>query len=631
MLLNLMRKHAKSWLIKFLIGIIAVVFVFYFGYSFKEGGGVKIAYVNGELISGLEYHKAYRESIEALQRQYKGLWNDNLIKIYDIKNQVLEKLIKQKLVSQEARSLGLDVTKKEIQDEIMAFPAFQFRGRFDESRYRALLQQNQMKPEDFEAGVADELLQRKLSQFLMTFLPVTDQEILDYYKFFNNQIEIGFVQFSPESFQESIKVDPSAMEKYFQEHKQAYRIPEKIRLSIIKIDPEDFEKAVKVGDQELKDYYEENIERYKEKMKVKARHILMKLEENAPEGEEKKVREKALSIAKKAREGGDFEKLAKESSEGPTREDGGDLGYFSKGEMLKPFEEAAFNMKKGEISDPVRSPLGYHIIKVEDIKEARTKTFDEVRKEITEQLTKIASINLAHEKALSLMDQMPYEVDLKQYAERHGISVTQPDYFSQNEAIPDIGGDEKLRQSLFSLKKNDVSELLEFDNKFYIVQVIDKTPSRLPDSKGVYEELKKNYLSHLSIQEAKASAEKYLGQLREGKSWDDMAKENRLVPKTTEFFTRKDPIPQIGSDHELREAAFHLSKNKPYPDKVFVHDQKVFVIRWEGQEGIDEEKYQKEKAELGDSLILRKRQIVFGEWMEGLRKKAEIELVTKID
>ncbi|MGD9033322.1 MAG: SurA N-terminal domain-containing protein, partial [Desulfobacteraceae bacterium] len=212
MVLSLMRRHAKSWLIKFLIGMIAVVFIFYFGYSFTSRSGVKIAYVNGEPISGMEYQKTYRRLLEALQRDYKNVWSENLIEVFDLRNRALENLIDGKLVSQEARKIGLDITDKEIQKEILAYPAFQYKGRFDESRYRALLSQNRMKPEDFEGSIAQELLQRKLRQFLMTFSPVTEQEVLDQYTFSKQKVKISFVQFLPKNFEKSVVLEPKSME-----------------------------------------------------------------------------------------------------------------------------------------------------------------------------------------------------------------------------------------------------------------------------------------------------------------------------------------------------------------------------------------------------------------------------------
>ncbi len=630
MVLSLMRRHAKSWLIKFLIGMIAVVFIFYFGYSFTSRSGVKIAYVNGEPISGSEYQKAYRRLLEALQRDYKNVWSENLIEVFDLRNRALETLINGKLVSQEAKRIGLDITEKEIQNEILTYPAFQYRGRFDESRYRALLSQNRMKPEDFELGIAQELLQRKLRQFLMTFSPVTEQEVLDQYTFSNQKVKISFGQFLPKTFEKSVTFDPKSMEAYFEEHKEEYRVPEKIKITYITIDPDTFKSEVSITDQQVEDYYEDNEEMFRQEKEVRARHILFMLDRNASEEEEKKVREKATMVLEKARKGDDFVNLAKKYSEGPTAQKGGDLGYFSKGRMAKPFEEASFKMKKGEISELVRTQYGYHIIKVEDVKEDRVKTLGEVQGEIKDTLTNMATTDLAHEKALSLIDQMPYEVDLKQYAERHKVSIKQSGYFSSNENIPDMGGDDKLRKAIFSFEKDDVSEVLEFKNKFYIIQVVDKKLPHLPELKDVKEGVKKDFTSHLATLEAKSAAEAYLEELQGGKDWKELAKERKLSPKTTDFFTRNDFIPQTGYAPDLQEAAFSLGENRRYHDHVFETERGVFVIRFEGRKGIDMAKYEEEKKNYRLSLMRAKNQAIYGDWLEDLKGQAEIEIVQPV-
>ena len=630
MVLSLMRRHAKSWLIKFLIGMIAVVFIFYFGYSFTSRSGVKIAYVNGEPISGVEYQKTYRRLLEALQRDYKNAWSENLIEVFDLKNRALENLINGKLVSQEARKIGLDITDKEIQNEILAYPAFQYKGRFDESRYRTLLSQNRMKPEDFEVSIAQELLQRKLRQFLMTFSPVTEHEVFEQYTFSNQKVKISFVQFQPKDFEKSVAPEPQAMESYFEEHKEEYRVPEKIKIAYITIDPNVFISEVTITDQQVEYYYEDNIDMFKQEKEVKARHTLFKLAPNAPEEEEEKVREKASGILKKARGGDDFASLAKKYSEGPSAQKGGDLGYFSKGRMVKPFEEAAFKMKKGEISELVRTRFGYHIIKVDDVKEARTKTLEEVSKEIKNTLTNMESMDLAHEKALSLIDQMPYEVDLNEYAARHKVPVKQSGYFSSNENIPDIGGDDKLRKSIFSFEKNDVSEVLEFKGKFHIIQVVDKKPSHLPELKDVEEKVKKEFSSHLATLKAKSAAEDYLAELKLGRDWKDLAKERNLKPNTTDFFTRNDYSPKIGYAPDLQEAAFGLNENRSYPDEVFETDKGVIVIRFEGRKGIDRAKYEEEKEDYRVSMMRAKNQVIFGDWLKDLKGRAQIEIVQPV-
>jgi peptidyl-prolyl cis-trans isomerase D len=632
MVLSLMRKHAKSWLIKTLIAIIAIVFVFYFGYSFTSRASAKIGYVNGEIISAAEYEKTYRNMVERLQREYKGVWNEKLIKVFDLKNRALESLITHKLISQEAKRIGLGVTEKEIQEKIMSFPAFQFQGQFDQSRYAAMLDQNRMKPEEFESTIAQELLQEKVEQFLMTFSPVTDQEVLDQYTFANRKVKVSYVEFQPDHYKSSVKPDQSGTKKYFEEHKEQYRVPEKIKIAYVVFDPEEYRKEQTISEQRLKDYYEDHINSFKEKEQVKARHILFRLAENASKEDEAKVKAKALEVLKKAKEGEDFAQLAKKYSEDPgTKKEGGDLGYFSSGQMVKPFEDAAFKLKKGEISGLVRTPFGYHIIKVEDIKEARTKSFEEVRNQIAETLIKRGAADEAHEKALTFLDQMPYQVDLKQYASGHKLTTKETDYFSQKEAIPGIGGDEKLKQTIFSLGKEETSDVMEFQDKFYIFQVRDRKASYLPSFDQVAEAVKADYVSYLAMNAAKAAAEKFLAKLKEGKEWIPLCKEFKEEPKTTGFFSRQDYVPEISQSLEAHQAAFAINQGKRYPDRVFETEKSVLVLRWEGEQGIDQKKYQEEKGNYRDMLIRTRQQVLFQEWLDYLRKNATVKITEPIE
>ncbi|MBW2096188.1 MAG: SurA N-terminal domain-containing protein, partial [Deltaproteobacteria bacterium] len=616
--------------IKFLIGIISLVFVFYFGYSFTSKRGSKMATVNGELITRLAYDKEYRDMVESFRRQYRGAWNDNLIKVLDLKNRALQNLINRKLISQEAKKLGFQVTKTEIQKSIMAYPAFQVNGQFDVRRYQALLDQNRMKPEDFEQNIAQELLQKKLQQFLLTFLPVTDKELLDAYTLSHEQVNVAFIQIKPDRFTSTLKIDPSAMEAYFKAHQEDYRVPEKIKLAYITIDPADFKERIRVSEKEIKEYYEYNMDSFKVPAKVCARHILFRLKENATKAEAVKVQKKAEAVLKMARAGKDFAKLAKKYSEGPTGKNGGDLGCFSRGKMVKPFEEAAFKLKKGEISDLVKTRFGYHIIKVENVQAARTKSVDEVRSQIEDSLKKNEATDLAHEKGLSLIDQMPYEVDLSTYAAENKLAVHYTDSFSLNDPIPGIGGDEKLRESLFSLQKNEASELIELQEKFYIFQVAGRKASYLPELKDVKEAVKRDFLQHLAAEKAKAVAQKYLHELTAGKEWKKVAAASGVKAQETGFFTRQGPVPKIGYDQGLIETVFHLNKSKRYPEKVFENQAGAFLIRWEGSKGIDPQKFQKEKEQYRFSLMRLKQQTAFQNWLDALRKKARVEIVAPV-
>lgn len=631
MLLSLMRKHAKSWLIKFLIGIIAVVFIFYFGYSFTSDRGVKIAYVNGEVISGLEYDKAYTDLVEAVRVQYGGLWDEKMIKGLDLRKKALAGLINQKLISYEAKRLGLKVTDEDVQKAIRSYSAFQVNGQFDMGRYRALLGHHRMNPEDFEESMSQELLQKKLQQFLFAFMEATDQEVLDSYTFANEKTKVSFVQFRPEKFNGSVKTDKAAIENYFNSQKEKYRVPEKIKVAYIEIDPKTFKEKVRITDKELRSYYEYNIETFRKPKQIKARHILFKLDPGASEADEKKVREKAERVLKDAREGKDFAELARTHSEGPTRSKGGDLGAFSAGQMVRPFEEAAFKLNKGEISDLVRTDFGIHIIKVYDIKDSSTRSLEEARDQILETLTDNLSSELAHEKGLSLMDQMPYDVDLTKYAQDQGLKVKFSGYFSKDDEIPGIGGNEMLRKNLFSLEEKETTDLMELNGKFCVFQVVERKASYLPEINEVRDAVKRDLISYLSGKEARAAAEKFLAELRKGKGWKELAKAYDLKIEETGFFTRLEQLSEIiGYAPDLNEVAFSLNKEKRYPDRIFQNDKGIFIIRWESSKGISEKDYQKEKGKYRLSLMQTKHRRAFQKWVENLRKDADIEIVTPV-
>ncbi len=628
MVLSLMRKHAQSWIIKFLIAMITVVFIFYFGYSFRSDKGVKVASVNGEPITGIEYRKAYQDLIESYRRQYQQFWNEDLIKSLNLRKQALDSLINTKLISQEARRLGLDVTDREVQDAIARYPAFQVNGRFDLSRYRSLLSLNRMEPEDFEADMARQLLQGKLRQFLSAFAVVTAQEVRERYMYENEKVKIGFVAFEPETFKKDLTPDPDALEKYYAEHKEAYRVPEKIKLVYAVIDPADFADQVQITDNDIESYYEYNIESFKQPREVKARHILFRLPQGASPEQEREVKARALKVLALARQGKDFAELAKQYSEGPTKETGGDLGYFSKGKMVKDFEEAAFALDKGEISDLVRTPFGYHIIKVEDIREARTKPLEEVRPQILETLRQNACTDLAHERGLSLTDQMPYDVDLKQYAAEHNLKTGETDFFSQDQPIPGLGGDLDLRESLFTLEPGQTSDLVELGGKFYLFQVAERQASVIPEMADVIDKVREDVLQEMAANKAKEAAEAFLAALKGGAQWDTLAQEKGLEPRESDLFTRLESVPEIGFLPELQEAVFSLDRQHPYPDRVFENDRGVFVVRWMDRQGIDEEAFQKDKAKLKDRLLQEKQAMMMTAWIERLKTRAEIEVLT---
>ncbi len=625
MLLSLMRKHAQSWIIKFMIALIVVVFIFFYGYTFRSDDRIKVAEVNGEPISRVEYERAYMNMLNNLRNEYKSVWSDNLIDAFDLKNRALEALIEQKIVSLEAERLGLMVTPNEVREKILEVPAFLTDGRFDENRYRSLLSYSRTSPEAFEENLSKDLLQQKLIQFLMTFLVPSNQEILDNYRFANEKIKLSFVKFTPDEYKSSVEKDKESINTFFEERKEEYRIPEKIKIGYIKIAPEQFNDKVELDENLVMGYYEDNISMYTDEKEVKASHILFKVDPGASSEDQKKIEEKAASVLERAKKGEDFAELAKEFSEDTTKSKGGDVGYFKRGSMVKEFEDTAFSLNKGEISDLVKSIYGYHVIKVDDIREGSVKPYAEVRDQIVNTMKQNSAMDMAKEKAQDLIDQMPYDIELQEYATDHEVPYSSTDFFSRSEPIPVIMGNSKLKESLFALQKGDITELMELNNEFYIIQVTDKKDSYLPELDEVYVSVEVDYINHGALENARADAEKYLQALREGGQWEELAKEKNKTIESTDFFTRRGAPGKIGAITGLQDAAFKLNADNPFPDKIFDNTRGAFVIKWAEKQDIDETKYNEEKERYAESLAQMKQQEVFMDWIEKMKAKSDID------
>lgn len=228
------------------------------------------------------------------------------------------------------------------------------------------------------------------------------------------------------------------------------------------------------------------------------------------------------------------------------------------------------------------------------------------------------------------MDQMPYDVNLATYAAQYGLTVDESDYFKKDGTIPVLGGDERLIQSIYSLDKGEVSEVIEHKGKFNIIQIVDSKDSYIPKINEVSGQLDKDLTDHLSLVAAKKEAEKYLENLKGGADWLELAKEKKLQTDETGFFSRVDNIPKIGHSPSISEAAFYLSSQKRYPDQVFEVNKKVYIITWLNRKDINIQDFDNEKKSFKQALLLTKERRIFNAWVQSLKGKAEIKIVTPI-
>ena len=624
-MLRLMRKQAGSWLIKILLGAIVIVFVFWGVGSFRAQRGGRVALVNGDQITLDEYREAYNNLIERLRRRLGNNLDDAMIKQLQVKRQALNQLIDNKLLVQEAEKLNFRVSKKELADAISHIAAFQSAGTFDSRLYRGVLDRLRMTPEAFEEAQKNAMLIDKLKTLITSSAKVSDQEALDWYDWINASVNIDFVLFDPGRYKD-IHPSEEEIKTFFENHKENYKTDAMVKVRYLKFDAKAYLPKVELSDEEVREYYDENIESFETPKTVEARHILIKVDQNADPKTVKKAKERALKIMKLAREGKNFAELAKKYSEGPTRDKGGYLGTFKKEAMVKPFADVAFSLKAGEISEPVRTRFGWHIIKVEKVNKASTTSFDDAEKGIRKKLSEDMAKSLAYDDAETVSDNLFQKEDLINAAKERKMKILTTDFFSRKGPIKGISDPSEFASVAFNLDVEEISNVHEYENGYYILQVIDKIQPKIPALEKVKEKVKLDLIKETQDEKAKADSETLLAALKSGKTIQTESKKFNLKPETTGFFKRNGSIPKIGFEREIGDVAFELTDKNPFPGHVIKGSKGYYVIQFKGRKISDPENFTKEKEDIKNRLLAQKKSSMFDALLAQIKSKSDITI-----
>jgi peptidyl-prolyl cis-trans isomerase D len=625
-MLSLMRRHAQSWLIKVTLGAIIVVFIFWYGYNYREGRVDQIALVDGSPIVLAEFRGVYDQMLEAYQRQFGNRLDEKLIQSLNLKKQALDEIIHRRLLLQEAARLNFQVPDKELLSVIQQQPAFQRNGRFDPRVYERVLMNNRMTPEIFEERQKQELLMEKIQGFYLGGLKVSEAEALEAYKWLNEKVSLEYVVFKPEEYS-NIKVSEEEIQAYFSEHKNVYEIPPVVKIQYLLFDFKVFEATATVSEEDVLTYFDLNKQDFATPKKVKARHILFEVGPDAEPEVIEEARKKATDVLAQAKSGKDFAKLAEKYSDDPgSREKGGDLGFFTKDRMVKPFSEAAFSMKTGEISDLVRSPFGWHIIKIEAIQEAKKPVLSEVSEEIKARLAKDAGKSMALDRAEEIYEACYAAGSISDVAKTNQLILHQTEFFSQDGPVKGIKEAKKFAETAFALAEDGVSEPLELSDGYYIIQPMAKEPAAIPALESITEMVRQDLIQAKKKDLAKKGAEEFLNVLKEGASFQEAASSRKLTTETTDFFGRSGAIPEIGFERDILEAAFLLSSSKPFPGSVLMGNQGYYVIHLKGRQEADPKEFENKKSEFTSNLLRQKRQRTLGELLGWLRGKSQITI-----
>lgn len=626
-MLRIMRENAGSWIIKILLAIIVIVFIF-LGIGPGDTKQENIAAtVNDKVISMQEYRLAYNDLLNMYRSQFGNNLNDDFIKLLGLKEKTLESLIDNTLVLQEAAKLDIGIAKEEVINEIISTKAFQQNGEFSSNIYNNYLKYTRQPADYFEAKRKEELLAKKMRSLVTDTVQVADAEAKEWFTWEKTAASIDYVLFAPSTYEDLAPTDEE-ITAYYEKNKDQYKSQPKVRINYLSFSPADYKLQATVSDDEISEYFAANPEKFETPKTVSAKHILIKVDENADEALVENARVKALDVFTKATtEKKPFEELAKKYSEGPSGKNGGDLGTFARNKMVKPFADKAFAMAEGEISEPVRTRFGWHIIKVEKINDATKQPLSEVKGEIKAAMMKEKTENLAYDDSEDVFTAIVGGEELKEIAESKDLKLVETKLFTKQSGPYEISEEVRIdfAQSAFEMTVNEISDVIEFAGSYYIMQVIEKKSAEVQPLDMVRAKITKAATREIRDTKAKADATALLAALKD-KSKEISSGKN---VKTTGFFNRNDNK-DLDIDSEVVRAAFKLSAEKNLPDAPVAGAKGYYVISLKERKKPDAAKFEAEKERIKKQLLSKKQTKTFNSWLAQIKDKSEIEKNSRI-
>ena len=618
-MLDFMRRHAQSWMIKAALGAVVVVFIFWGIWSPHESRQRELVQIGDYIITVAEARNYYQNLRDRYQSLYGERFTEEMAKKLNLKEKAVKDLINRILLLQEAQRLGLKVTAEELQASIQDIPAFQKDGVFDKATYLRALQSRRLTAKEFEANQRQTLLLNKLQGLVISSVKVSDQEILEAYRQNFEKLNLEMISLNPADFKD-ISPTPEEMKEYFSKHREEFKIPARAKVRYLLFDPKDYFKQVQASSKEIDDYYQNNKEKFGQPKRVKVRHILIRADAKDAEASAK-AKQKAESIQKEAVGGKDFSQLAKQYSEDPgTKDRGGEIGFITKGMVVPEFEQAAFSMKVGEVSPVIQTPYGFHILKVDDIQEARIEPLEKVKDQVDALLRNRKARDMAYDLADQAYAVASKDKKLDGFAEEKKLTIKETPLFSAEDKI-DL--DPKLKAAALSLGKGDISPSLRVGEMFGVLQVVDRQEARTPELKEVEGQVSEAIRKEKQKEKALAKAKEILEKLKKGADFKTQASHEGLKVEETGFFPRSAAPPKVSESEELRQALSSLSLKNPYPESPIFHDGKYSILHLREIKEIDKEQFNSQKENYRRALLQMKQEMVLTQWLDDLLEQAK--------
>lgn len=504
----------------------------------REGGSAnEVASVGKTPITLDEFQRSLSEQQDRLRPQVGN--NVALLESPEFRGGVLQELINQRLLLLHANEAQMGISNEALSGFIATLPALQEDGKFSRQRYEQLVAAQNMSVEQFESLLRRDLLTQQVT------LPIGNAALaakLPADRWLMAQLEereIAEAILRVEQFAADSKPDAAAIQRYYDENRARFEQPEQLRVEYLVLSQARLIEAANIGEAEIKAAYEANAARYRKPEQRRASHILIRADKNAPAAEIKAAEEKAAQIlAQVMAAPADFAKLAKQHSQDPgSAANGGDLGFFGRGMMVKPFEEATYALQENQVSAVVRSDFGFHIIKLTGIRAEQAQKLDEVRAEIQAELKRQAGTKQYAEAAEGFSNLVYEQSDsLKPAADKYGLTVQRSDWMAKGGQLPAPFDNAKLSQAVFAedavRHKRNTEAVETAPNTLVSARVVEHKPAEVIALEKVSDVIAQVLAREAALVKAEAVGQAELDKLRRGEksalSWGTPRRVSRL-------------------------------------------------------------------------------------------------------
>jgi peptidyl-prolyl cis-trans isomerase D len=625
-MITVMRQYMKAlhiflWLV---VGSLVVTTFYVWGKGSLAGVGGEsggVAVVNGESIPVERYRRVYEAYLNRYSQLYPDRFTPEMAERMGLRQQVVNELVTETLIVQQAQAEGLAVTDEELNAQIQAVPAFHENGVFSVRLYQEFLRRRGTTPAAFEADVRRDLTRSKVESAVRAGVKVSDAEIEQAFGYRKEKARAAWALVDLSPLMAKTTASEAEVAAYLKDNPGQFQRPERRRVLFVLIDAKDVTKPI--TDAEVQKYYGEHRAEFETPREAHVAHVLIRVPETGGSQAEQQARAQAADVIRRAKAGEDFGKLAQQFSADPgTAARGGDVGWIAKGQTVPAFEAAAFALKRGEVSpEPIRTQFGFHAIKVIDIRAGGGKPVKEVAPQIRAKLFTDQLAAAAAARAREVRPALLAAPDFAAEAKRLGLQAHES-IVSRPGGRAGMPRPEPMQDAAFANAIGGVSEPLSTPAGLVIMKVMDQLPAGVPPLADIKDEVgsavKRQKAEAVALERAQALA----AAAQRGGDLAALGKQAGDQTGETALFSRGAPADRLPP--EAMQAAFATPTGRiGGPVKT---PQGYWVVKTLERVAPDPLELAKERAQIARQLLEAKRNDVWQRWVLAARQRAKIEL-----